>query len=155
MVFAKCPHNAWHTAGPVSAGPLPCPERSLCALGRGLPLLTIPILPCPSQRTKIWPRLPPLASLDISCSLDLTVLNWPAGHRALCQVLPRPVCLCLVPQKVCLLPTFWDSSQDGSPRGACASCAMASGRGLAVRADFGGGRLRWKLAVTVYLSNLG
>lgn len=74
-------HSAWHTAGAQSV-------LALChahALGREA---------CPSH-----PSGPPLsipkdrhlATLDVSCSCDLTFWSWPAGHMAL-----NPACLCCI-----------------------------------------------------------
>lgn len=64
------------------------------------------VLCCSSPRTKIWPLLPPPATLDISCSPSLSLLSWLAGHMKLnlAYFFLVPICLCLVSQwlSICL-----------------------------------------------------
>lgn len=74
-------HSAWHTAEaslfwlPAMLGMAPSCSRQRPAH------LSSPS--CPSQRTTSLPLLPPLTTLDNSCSPDLTFLTWSAEHLAL------------------------------------------------------------------------
>lgn len=132
--------------GSASACPLPCPELSLHALGRGLPLLTTPSQAHPKKprsgrSSLLWPVGTSPTHLTSLCLPGTWHLIQGGGFAHSCLPL-------FSPPKGQYTPVLQVSSQEGSPH-----CFLHPG--LVVRVGIRGRMLGWKLSVTVYLSDPG